>query len=288
MSYTSKTSKQEKKRPREAETGSNAGKFQRLTSDVETSDIEKRPKKRKQDFSVKIQEALKIHGRPGFLKEATDIPVVSGEQDRRHVLGWADFIRKYLEKALNDLGVNAQPVLVSIAAEQMNVRESELSRLSLEELTKKVATWLNSTPANLNPENSDENQAIEIIRKQAESVRTSIDSMCLDGDEKDSLKVKNTILTAFKETEAKSGLKKFANVIRKIIRKAIMNIDEKDTLGLLGLLDDVKTSTGIDLSKKEGAKAQTSYALSLVDRCRKLSGKELLNALFDIRKMPFE
>jgi hypothetical protein len=169
-------------------------------------------------------------------------------------------------------------------------KKDTLSKMSLNDLTKTIATKLNSTPNNLNPEDSYENQAIEVVRGQAVNVSEKLEKM-VDTQEDGILtydEVKAQLMIAFKETESDTPIKEFANRVRAIILSMIENNEVDDMAGLIRILSDVKASTGIDLSKKDNSKKQTGYALTLVAKCSKLTGRKLLNELFKLREIPSE
>lgn len=128
---------------------------------------------------AKKDGVYKISGRPKFLTEAKAIKLKEG-QDRRHVLGWDDFIKPNLEKAINSLVAKnennetyAKTKLIELSKQYHLQRGPKAESASLEEHMKFVATQLNSSSSNLNPEASHENQAIDVVRRQAISLKKS-------------------------------------------------------------------------------------------------------------------
>ena len=271
----------------------------RKSSSDDTQQGKSKKRKSSPKFMVEmIKDAIKMSQRPKFLKSATDKKVKKGQEDRRHVLGWADFIKPNLERGINEIlsiqydggqdsKNEAKKFLIELAKKyNLTFKEDE----DLTNITKTVATWLNSTPNNLNVEDAVENQAIEIIRSQIVSglkkLETEVEKKDKTGEEVTFKDAKNILLEALSSGDSSTSRVNTANDIKKFMHEIIETIKEGDMVGLIRWANNFKTSTGIDLSKKEGAKDQTEYALKLVNECNNLSGKELITKLFELRKIP--
>ena len=235
------------------------------------------------------RKIFQIKARPKFLKEARDIKLQDG-QDRRHVLGWDNFIKPFLEKAINGI-LLASPdgefqAKLELSEQSVKYGFDRKVPNTLEEHVKFIATRLNSTPNNLNPEAGYENKAIETVRQQ---------SLALENKLRNEFShvfpefgaVKDMMIRAYalKPNSKNTLIIEHANFIRGILLGMIE--EARDEVRLIQILNIAKDSTGIDLSKKPGSKAQTAFALDLYNACKaETNPQRLLELVFTIRKMP--
>jgi hypothetical protein len=252
------------------------------------------------DFDVEITPAtIKFVGRPDFAKAATDIKVVAGQQDRRHVLGYDDAIRPTFEFAVNayrdehgDAALVTKLRALNQAAGMKGVPHA--TKRPLKDHLKYSLSQLNSSPGNLNPELASENQAIEHVRQQSQHARKALDKLYVDPDKTpDVAAAKKTLLDIFEPSKNSSGtaITDFANEARTVVSDRIKNATTN--VELYAILSETETSTGIDLSKRAGAKTQTSYSLQLANDLRNardpefpMSSNDRLEAIYKVRKTP--
>ncbi len=271
-----------------------------------SADEDENPKNTKK-FAVEIVNNLTILGRPAWSKSARDKKVNSGE-DRRHVLGYAGFIVKYLEKGINDILQSEGMKKKKTDAEKQEATKIKLLSLakakgykntgkaeekkSLTDITKSLTTWLNSTANNLNVGDAVENQAIETLREQ---MVNGLEKLWDKVREKQALQeeikfeeAKEILLKAVEPSKGETDRIEFANEQRETLKEIIDQTKEGEQgwLELVEWFESFKTSFAIDLSKKEGARNQTKFALQLAAKCRCLSGESLLKELFQLRDIP--
>ena len=264
------------------------------------------PKKQKTtaaatDFDVEITPTtIKFVGRPDFAKAATDIKVVAGQQDRRHVLGYDDAIRPTFEFAVNayrDEHGDAALVTKLRALNQASGMKAvpHATNRPLKDHLKYSLSQLNSSPGNLNPELASENQAIEHVRQQAMGARSRL-AKAFDEDIPDLNETKKILLEVFAPQTPSNKpvgalITQHGNSVRQVVRDRINNATTDKELA--EILADTETSTGIDLSKRAGAKTQTSYSLQLANDLRNardpdfpMNSNDRLESVYKIRSTP--
>ena len=103
----------------------------------------------------------------------------SGGKHRRHLIGYDDAIRPTFEFAVNPYrNKHGDPALITKLralnqAAQMKCIPNATTR-PLKDHLKYSLAQLNSSPGNLNPELASENQAIEVVRQQAQGARKKL------------------------------------------------------------------------------------------------------------------
>jgi hypothetical protein len=230
--------------------------------------------------------------------------VVAGQQDRRHVLGYDDSIRPIFEQAVNEyLQMDGgEDKLKAKLFELNNAAVPKLSRVPkltapLDAHLKYSLTQLNSAVGNLNPEAAHENQAIEHVRQQAQGARRRLEKAFAE-DLPDLNETKKILLDVFaaqtpSNNTAGALITGHGNSVREVVRDRINKATTDKEL--IDILTETETSTGIDLSKRPGAKKQTEFSLNLANDLQLASQRgstvppaRKLETLYTILKTPKE
>jgi hypothetical protein len=239
---------------------------------------------------------VEIEDRPSWKADAKKIKV-TGDEDRRHVLGWDDFIKPNLEQGINEMLKNGsteddvKKFIIENPPNDLKINKTN----NLQAIANQVAKHLNSTPNNLNPDSAVENQAIETVRGQLKRTIEKVDQFANDAfeaeksEEKEEYfkKAKICVLEAIKPSDGDTERKKFANEVREKLSIPIKAVEQNNWEELKGEIYNAMFTVGLDMSKKEGEnKQQTEFALDLYNKCKNSYGEERLKNLFTLRNIP--
>jgi RHS repeat-associated protein len=259
----------------------------------ENKNKNKKTTKNKKLTVNKNSSGFKFSGRPAFDSAAKKIKVKKG-QDRRHVIGYDDVIKPSFEKIINlvigKVGEAAFRKLQSKLYTKHKITRAPKESAAVEKHLIFGLTKLNSTPGNLNPEAADENQAIEHVRQQGLRINQKLGE-AFSSTTPDTPTVKKILKEGFAISGGGTPITDFADKIRKITHERIDKAT--NVTQLVSVLNETIASTGIDLNKASGSKAQTAFALGYISKAQEaadiesqLTPEQRLEAVWKLREIP--
>lgn len=165
---------------------------------------------------------------------------------------------------------------------------------SLQDLKSAALRAINSSQGNLNLGPAHENQGIELVRGQMARLRGSLHKDFGAATDVPSLQaLKDRVLREVAPSDSTAPKAVFANEVRATFRAAVEKAPS--TIDVVRLIHDFQYSTGLDLSRKPGAKDQTRAALDLSRRLNliargesSLPAEKQLLTVFEVLDLPRE
>lgn len=225
-------------------------------------------------ISVTLEKnKLVCKGRPAFPKKTnTNIPVITGLEDRRHMLHGATQITKTLTDSFNRILDKEQDKgLIRVVNSIRDNLKSKGCRLvaessSLEDKIKELITIAFGKESNLIAGLAVENQGIEKARQTIKMIKEDINKYCA-ADLRGLEDIRSTILQLINENlnnEKERRVVMYKEWILCILKESISMAPNE--MELVNILNDFEFSCTLDILHEKTSKEQNIRGLSMANR----------------------